>query len=236
MQNHSALALWNWMLITACWQKRSFCSKGVRVDLSEGQLLYSRSLVLKQVGLSHQKGRTAFAYLVKSNRITSVSTNKGTIVTICNWHLYQLGEDEGNQQTKPRVTHAQPMGNHSKEVVEVEALKNKNKTVTTTKISWTQESSWAGITEKDMAGWREAYPACDIERLLLAMQEWLISNPVRSKKSNWRKFITTWLSKEQDSGGEHRGHSYAKPNTQRQTRASKEHDENITIPNIQASL
>ena len=77
---------------------------------------------------------------------------------------------------------------------------------------WSLKSGWKGCGGLVRLEWEQAYPACDINRQLLAMDQWLKSNPLKAKKSNWRKFITTWLQKEQDRGGDLRssnpsGHS-----------------------------
>lgn len=66
-----------------------------------------------------------------------------------------------------------------------------------------ESSSWQNIKEKDMELWVKAYPACDIEHELLAMADWLESNPEK-KKSNYRAFISRWLKKQQDQGGSKR--------------------------------
>jgi hypothetical protein len=60
---------------------------------------------------------------------------------------------------------------------------------------------WEGITVEDKKRWKEAYPACNIELELKKMIEWIISNPEKGKKSNWRRFITNWLMRQQDRGG-----------------------------------
>lgn len=67
-----------------------------------------------------------------------------------------------------------------------------------------ETSKWKNITEKDMKLWAEAYPACDIKHELLAMADWLESNPEK-KKSNYRAFISRWLKKQQDQGGSNKG-------------------------------
>ena len=55
------------------------------------------------------------------------------------------------------------------------------------------------ITEKEIASWKETYPAADISQSLLRMREWILSNPTKSKtKKNWRKFISNWLLKTND--------------------------------------
>ena len=61
--------------------------------------------------------------------------------------------------------------------------------------------SWEGIVDKDRSAWSKAYPACDIDAELLKMAEWIKANPKKGVKSNWRRFITNWLSRSQDHGG-----------------------------------
>lgn len=70
------------------------------------------------------------------------------------------------------------------------------------KIYWHAPDGFTGITDTDRQGWGEAFPAVNITRQLAAMGEWLKANPAKAKKSNWRKFITSWLSREQDKGGD----------------------------------
>ena len=61
--------------------------------------------------------------------------------------------------------------------------------------------SWVAITDADMKVWSEAYPACDIQAELKKMKAWILANPAKGKKSNWRRFIQSWLNRTQDSGG-----------------------------------
>lgn len=70
------------------------------------------------------------------------------------------------------------------------------------KMSWSMADGFSGITPADREAWAEAFPAVNIDRQLAAAGEWLKSNPAKARKSNWRKFITGWLSKAQDRGGD----------------------------------
>lgn len=60
---------------------------------------------------------------------------------------------------------------------------------------------WEGISCDDRAAWQKAYPACDIDRELLAMIEWAKANPAKAHKKNYRRFITNWLTRSQERGG-----------------------------------
>lgn len=61
--------------------------------------------------------------------------------------------------------------------------------------------TWGGIEASDMEAWAKAYPACDINTELAKAGEWILANPAKGKKSNYRRFIVNWLSRSQDRGG-----------------------------------
>lgn len=64
-----------------------------------------------------------------------------------------------------------------------------------------------GISQKDVSEWSNLYPAVDVMQCLRNMKGWLQSNPARRKTAKGiKRFITTWLQKEQDKGGT-RGYS-----------------------------
>ena len=72
-------------------------------------------------------------------------------------------------------------------------------------ISWDSFEGWQGITDTDRDAWLIAYPAAALTTELAKAGEWLKSNPTKSKKSNWRKFLTGWLTRCQDGGGTRTG-------------------------------
>ena len=69
-------------------------------------------------------------------------------------------------------------------------------------ILWSRADGWSDISNEDKKGWKEAYPACDVDRQLAEMDDWLRSNPERARRKRWRSFITKWLSKQQERGGD----------------------------------
>jgi hypothetical protein len=77
------------------------------------------------------------------------------------------------------------------------------------KINWTPATGWQGITDADKARWRAAYPSCDLDRQLAAMDAWLRANPTKAIKRNFGAFITNWLSRSQARGGDAKGGKYA---------------------------
>jgi len=65
------------------------------------------------------------------------------------------------------------------------------------------------VTDKDVAEWRELYPAVDVVQELRKMKGWLNANPRKRKtKSGIRRFVNGWLAREQDSGKARAAPSY----------------------------
>lgn len=69
-------------------------------------------------------------------------------------------------------------------------------------IAWSPGGGWEGISGEDRESWAAAYPACDLDRQLAAMHEWLRSNPAKARKRHWRRFVTNWLERSQERGGD----------------------------------
>lgn len=58
------------------------------------------------------------------------------------------------------------------------------------------------IGQNDISLWQELYPAVDVLQELRKMKGWLLSHPKKRKtRRGIKAFITTWLGKEQDKGG-----------------------------------
>jgi len=71
-------------------------------------------------------------------------------------------------------------------------------------VSWSDSDGWHGISDSDRKTSAEAYPACVVDIELVRASEWLKANPTRAKKSNWRRFLVSWLTRSQDRGGTNR--------------------------------
>ena len=75
----------------------------------------------------------------------------------------------------------------------------------TATLVWDSIEGWQGITDADRTAWATAYPAASLTAELAKASEWLRANPTKAKRSNWRKFLTGWLTRCQDGGGTDRG-------------------------------
>lgn len=85
-----------------------------QIGLERGQLVTGYRAISRDTGLSVQSVRTIMNRLKSTQEITSKSTNKYTIVTICNYDEYQGfgGDDQqANQQANQQTTNKQPTSN-----------------------------------------------------------------------------------------------------------------------------
>ena len=61
-----------------------------------------------------------------------------------------------------------------------------------------------GVTDEQVRDWEEAYPAVDVMQALRSMRQWSLANQMKRKtRRGVLKFVTGWLSREQDRGGNH---------------------------------
>ena len=82
--------------------------------------------------------------------------------------------------------------------------KRRNRSQPKDAIAWSFDFGWVGITPADRQAWATAYPACTLDIELVRATEWLKANPTKARKSNWRRFLVSWLTRSQDRGGTNR--------------------------------
>jgi hypothetical protein len=93
---------------------------------------------------------------------------------------------------------------HASQVATSEPPKRRKRSRPAGGIGWTADAGWQGITDADRTEWAAAYPACDVAGELLRATSWLKANPSKAHKSNWRRFVVSWLTRSQDKGGTNR--------------------------------
>lgn len=77
------------------------------IEILRGQFIAGRKSLSEQTGISEQSIRTALNNLKATHEITVKSTNKYSVITICNYDTYQNCNIETNQQ----LTNNQPATN-----------------------------------------------------------------------------------------------------------------------------
>lgn len=110
---HRRLIDWEWyndlpvkclflhLLLTANHKEKSWQG----IEIKPGQTVTSRQSLARETSLSEQQIRTAISKLKSTGEITITSTSKYSLITLENWALYQLQDDEStNDQPTEQPT------------------------------------------------------------------------------------------------------------------------------------
>ena len=65
-----------------------------------------------------------------------------------------------------------------------------------TKVAFAN-GKWIGITDEQLAAWKEAYGSLDVEAELKKSAAWIVSNPHLAPKSQFARFLNSWLARQQ---------------------------------------
>lgn len=112
MQDHPVFILMIYCLLKAAYEPTEIPFRGDRIGVKKGQLIFGRLRAVEETGLTSQNIRTALKKLEKYEFLTIRSTNRYSLITICNWETYQTREDNDQPTDQPasnqQVTSNQP--------------------------------------------------------------------------------------------------------------------------------
>jgi hypothetical protein len=107
---HRQLLQWEWysctnttrvfihLLLTASWRN----ARWQGVEIPRGSVFASPDTLAIATGLSRQQVRTVLTRLKSTSEITTKSTSKGTLITLCNFETYNAEESDSNQHFNQR--------------------------------------------------------------------------------------------------------------------------------------
>lgn len=157
-------------------------------EVKRGQLLTSQAKIMERIDIKRGALRECLNKLVTSGEIIIVTTNKYSLITICNYDSYQGGTESCNQQTANK-----PPTNHHQTDIQAEqqaATNNNNKNVKNNKNEKKQEEEKESITlqkaKEDFDVFRRAYPGT---KRGLATE----FDNFRRKHKDWREVIPLLL-------------------------------------------
>jgi DNA-binding transcriptional regulator YhcF (GntR family) len=113
--------LFIYLLIAANFEEKKW--RGITIK--RGQILTGINSLNEATKISHQTLRTCLKRLENTGEITSKSTNKYTIITICNYDSYQELKDATNKQKHKQLTNDQQTTN--KQLTTTKELKKDKK-------------------------------------------------------------------------------------------------------------
>lgn len=118
MQNPILWTFWTYCLLKASHRKTKTRVGYQEVILEPGQFVFGLKAASKETGLSVQNLRTSLKYLRYTTNLTIRTTNKYSIISIVNWHIYQGTDCEDNTQGNKQLTNNQQTTNNKQECKE----------------------------------------------------------------------------------------------------------------------
>lgn len=126
IKNHKLWVFWTYCLLKASYKEFDAIVGLQVVHLLPGQFIFGLLVASKETGLSIRQIRTIIDFLRKTGNLTIKTTNKFSIISIVNWHIYQPQENENDTLNDKQVANK---GQHtrSKEVKrDIASSKNKD--------------------------------------------------------------------------------------------------------------
>jgi hypothetical protein len=110
LKNHRYCAFFLWSLTKASHKRFNIIVGSQPVTLEPGQFVFGRRKAAEELGMTEQEIRTCIGLAKKTDFLTIKSTNKYSIITIINWHIYQ-GLDIDNQPASQPTSNQQATTN-----------------------------------------------------------------------------------------------------------------------------
>ena len=130
LKNGDLWRFWCYCLLKASHKKWKAIVGYQEIELEPGQFLFGRKAASAEMEMSERKIRTCLSTLTNFKNLTIKSTNKYSIITICNWETYQRQENETDQQYDHPPTSHRPANDQQvttyKNVKNVKNVKNKD--------------------------------------------------------------------------------------------------------------
>jgi len=124
--DHQFMSVWLWMLCRASYEEREEYFDGRTIILKPGQFTAGRKQVSRETGVSEQRIRTIWKWLINNQQINQQTTKQCSLFTVLNWDRYQMGNQGANQQS----TNDQPTTNQqSTTLKEVKKERRKEKDI-----------------------------------------------------------------------------------------------------------
>ena len=106
---------WEYCRLKATHRPMKILLRGEARVLQPGQFLFGRKVASRETGISEQSIRSCVKVLKSTSRITIEPTNRGSVLTICQWGIYQSNNQSTNQPINQPPNHqstsSQPAAN-----------------------------------------------------------------------------------------------------------------------------
>lgn len=199
--------LWNWLLYAAHWKPSSIIWKGKRRDIPAGTVVLGMAELAEKWECSRTTIKKWLDYLVDSERIYVETCQRGTLVTIRNWDIYQAPFAEERQPSGSEVAaECQLSGSEvalieeGKKEEDINAPKPRKERVVGAVENLRGDSEvetlLAEVDQSTQKRWIKLYgDTAWMKSEMVRMVEWLELNPAKRPKKSPARFISSWLSR-----------------------------------------
>lgn len=97
-------AVWGYLLHNAAFVQEDTLYEGRRIKLNPGQLITGRKKIAAHFKISESKVQRILTLFESERQIERQPGRKSTLISICNWHLYQSGEQQNERQVNDNRT------------------------------------------------------------------------------------------------------------------------------------
>lgn len=141
-------------------------------------------------------------------KVTTGVTTVGTKVKLLSSNVWDINLEAGHDRTHDLpTTDPRPTHDEQEYIRKIKKEKNEEHKAQTASRLHSKDvltfnfDKWKfeGITEQDATDWKAMYPHIDLRTETLKAIEWLKSNPSKRNKKNWRKFLTGWYQRANDT-------------------------------------
>lgn len=156
--NSQMVHVWIYFLLKANYQD----SKWHGIDIPRGSFMTSLDTICKDTGLSLQNVRTCMNKLKSTGEITTKSTNRYSVITICKYETYNCDANkQDNKQTNIQSTNNQQASNTQlttdKERKEIEELKKENERLKEELANASKKKETSSELETEFDNFRKKY-------------------------------------------------------------------------------
>lgn len=142
------LAIWVYLLLNATHEDYPYLFEGRKVILHPGQLVTGRKKLAAELDLSESKVHRVLKDFEIEQQIEQQTKAHGRLITITNWHQYQMCEQQTEQQVNNNRTTSEQQLNTKQENKELKKVKNKPPIVPLTDNEKVNEAIKAFITHR----------------------------------------------------------------------------------------
>lgn len=177
--------------------------KGEVITCERGTVNRSISNLSDRWKWSRDKTRRFLTLLESDGMVVVNATTNRTTITLVNYDNFQVSPTTDKATNRQRVSQRVDTNNNDKndKNKEIYPYGYTKKAETFIELPLNDGTNYE-VSVDDIKQFKELYPATDVEQQLRSMKGWLIGNPTKKKtRKGINRFITNWLSREQNKGG-----------------------------------